>query len=227
MAVAARALKTLLRNQNFPPVRAAFGYGSGVLPQASNDGGMVDVVLAVDDARRWHAENLERRRGDYSWLGSFGAEAVTSVQGRGVYFNALAPVRGEPGRLMKYGVADTDAVLRDLKEWSRLYVAGRLQKPVVWAARDDKIDAALRNSLDAAFKAALLALPSHFDEPALYEAIAALSYDGDVEISLRLGEAKPVRADFRGTRAPPWLPNRARPRTCLAGTTRRTGSPSA
>lgn len=38
-------------------------------------------------------------------------------------------------RVIKYGVISMDQLKRDLREWDSLYVAGRLQKPVIdWGA---------------------------------------------------------------------------------------------
>ena len=63
---------------------------------------------------------------------------------------------------IKYGVATTSALIRDLWTWDNLFIAGRLQKPVLIMVEDSIFDGALRANLDAAFAAALLLLPAHF-----------------------------------------------------------------
>ena len=195
MASSAAALSKLLARQGLPAWRCAFGYGSGVVAQANAGGAqpMVDAILCVDDARAWHASNLAANASHYSWLGACGAAAVAGVQGGGVYFNTLVPVAGEPGRLMKYGVVSSAALERDLRRWSSLYLAGRLQKPVVWVdAPDGPLEAALEANLRAALAAALLALPETFDERALFAAIGNLSYAGDVRFLLGSEDPKKV-----------------------------------
>ena len=145
----------------FPPVRYGMAYGSGVFLQDSaipSAQPMVDFVFAVDDPAAWHADNLRRNRAHYPYLAAAaGAGAIACVQESGfgarVWYNALVPVPPEAllrssaaaaasaspaappppplPRLMKYGVISTRALLEDLTQWSTLYVAGRLHKPVL------------------------------------------------------------------------------------------------
>ena len=51
-----------------------------------------------------------------------------------VYFNTL--VRTSDSYLIKYGVLSTEALITDLLDWSTLYVAGRLHKPVAYLVRE-------------------------------------------------------------------------------------------
>ncbi len=41
---------------------------------------MKDFIFAVDDARRWHEENISRNRSHYSAVASLGSAAVTFLQ---------------------------------------------------------------------------------------------------------------------------------------------------
>ena len=75
---------------NLPKCRYAFAYGSSVFAQAGHAGGsLVDVIVAVDDAEKWHAENLQRNRAHYSGLGALSPRTIAGIQGWGanVYFN--------------------------------------------------------------------------------------------------------------------------------------------
>ena len=61
---------------------------------------------------------------------SLGSGAVSYVQdniGAGVYFNPYITINGT---LVKYGVVNLDTLRNDLSEWTTLYLAGRLHKPV-------------------------------------------------------------------------------------------------
>lgn len=163
----------------------AFAYGSGVFRQAgpSSDqkDAMLDFVFAVDDPLAWHSKNLERNRSHYSLLRVLGPRTIAAVQssyGAGVYYNTLVQC---DGHLIKYGVVSTGALLDDLLNWTSLYVAGRLQKPVKILALSENaaLRAALDRNLRSAVSAAFLMLPESFSEEALFTEIAGLSYAGD------------------------------------------------
>lgn len=81
--------------------------------------------------------------------------------------------------MIKYGVVNLDTLGQDLGEWTTLYLAGRLQKPVKILRDDPKIRLANQINLLSALRTALLMLPEKFTERELYERIAGLSYMGD------------------------------------------------
>ncbi|XP_005387071.1 PREDICTED: phosphatidate cytidylyltransferase, mitochondrial isoform X2 [Chinchilla lanigera] len=160
----------------------AFAYGSGVYRQAgpSSDqkNAMLDFVFTVDDPVAWHSKNLKKNWSHYSFLKLLGPKMITSVQnnyGARVYYNPLILC---DGRLIKYGVISTRALIEDLLGWNNLYIAGRLQKPVKIVAMNE--DVTLRSALDknlrSAVTAAFLMLPESFSEEELFVEIAGLSY---------------------------------------------------
>ncbi|NWV76647.1 TAM41 protein, partial [Dasyornis broadbenti] len=171
----------------------AFAYGSLTYkPQHSScypQNNMLDFVFAVDDAMTWHMTNLLKNRSHYSFLKFFGPKQITTIQkyGAGIYYNTLVPCNG---RIIKYGVISTDALIEDLFHWKTLYVAGRLQKPVKILAQNEnsKLQAALVSNLKSAVTAAFLMLPESFSEEDLYMQIAGLSYSGDFRMII--GEDK-------------------------------------
>lgn len=168
----------------FPDVRFAVAYGSGVVRQQGYTdeqvrGAMTDLMLAVDEPEEWHRENVERHPEHYSGLAWLGAPAVTAVQqcGAGLYYNPFARVRG---RLIKYGVISREHLAQDLRQWSSLYVSGRMHKPVR-VLRDCVVtQPLLQSNLRSALVASLLLLPARFPERELYHTICGLSYLGDV-----------------------------------------------
>ncbi|KAI9882108.1 MAG: hypothetical protein M1823_006148 [Watsoniomyces obsoletus] len=189
------------------PIRYAFAYGSGVFPQGvpgssaqpsihpspnpaimaaqGGRGKMIDMIFGVSYTQHWHSLNLQQHRDHYSFLGSLGSGLVTRVQddwGAGVYFNPYVTVNGT---LIKYGVVNLDTLCKDLSEWPTLYLAGRLQKPVKILRDDPRVRLANQINLISALRTALLLLPATFTERQLYRAIAGISYQGDLRMSLR------------------------------------------
>ncbi|XP_067399852.1 phosphatidate cytidylyltransferase, mitochondrial isoform X1 [Emydura macquarii macquarii] len=163
----------------------AFAYGSGVFRQAGPNPSqsahnMLDFVFAVDDSVTWHMMNLLKNRSHYSFLKLFGPKQINNIQscGAGIYYNTLVQCNG---RVIKYGVIGTDALIEDLLHWKTLYVSGRLQKPVKILTQNEngKLQAALVSNLKSAVTAAFLMLPESFSEEDLYMQIAGLSYSGD------------------------------------------------
>ena len=64
--------------------------------------------------------------------------------------------------MIKYGVIGTQLLYDDLQCWDSLYIAGRMQKPVLMLKDYAKLPLARKNNLDAAFTMALLLLPENF-----------------------------------------------------------------
>ncbi len=64
--------------------------------------------------------------------------------------------------MIKYGVIGAQLLYDDLHHWDSLYIAGRMQKPVLMLKDYAKLPIARKNNLDAAFTLALLLLPEQF-----------------------------------------------------------------
>jgi translocator assembly and maintenance protein 41 len=165
-------------------------------------------VPQVDDPVAWHAANLARNRRHYSLLGAAGPSAVAAVAERvgvGVHFNAFARVEPLGAARVKYGVVATPTLLRDLRDWDALYVAGRMHKPVATLRADARVAAAAEGNLKAALACALLLLPvrvravawhaqawltrraphqERFSERQLHTTLCGLSYTGDVRMAI-------------------------------------------
>ena len=94
--------------------------------------------------------------------------------------HALKPCNTDPplGQLIKYGVISTDALCEDMMDWTTLYVAGRMHKPVRIIRPDARILLANQINLVSALRVALLMLPEEFTEVELWEQVAGISYAG-------------------------------------------------
>lgn len=185
----------------------AFGYGSGVFVQEensinTNENAMIDLILSVSDPTAWHQKNIHSNPVHYAAIPKIlGPSFISMVQskGAGCYFNPMVHINvqdKETSRLVKYGVISQSRLKRDLMEWECLYVAGRMQKPILplemnkkGSETSDEILQLQENfNLKYALSTALLLLPqqSHFNPEEkqvkinyLFELIAGLSYIGD------------------------------------------------
>lgn len=174
---------------SFPTgIELAFAYGSGVLRQTNPaKKNVIDFVFSVNNASKWHEENLAVNRSHYSALKFGGPAFVSKVQeefGAGVYFNTLIPFDDQ---VIKYGVISTDKLITDLLDWDTLYISGRLHKPVKMlhmSRSTPNLKSALMVNLSSAAHAALLLLPEQFTEEDLFTQIAGLSYTGDFRMYL-------------------------------------------
>lgn len=176
-----------------PPSRFAFAYGSAIFPQSGvthPTNRMIDLIVAVDDPENWHTENISQNRSHYSLpMATLGPRAITATQrssfGARVYYNTILPTTASQ-KSFKYGVIATRDLEHDLRHWESLYLSGRMQKPIRVLSHPAPrgLALAIQTNLDAAAAAALLSLPERFRERDLYTAVAALSYTGDVRMTL-------------------------------------------
>jgi translocator assembly and maintenance protein 41 len=132
--------------RQFPPIEFAFAYGSGVIAQDGYDYSkqnkaelpMLDMIFAVDDPAEWHRLNLIINRDHYSsiipnfLLSGNLLSYLQSSFGACMWYNAMINVNIQscPNRQMKYGIISKKLLINDLTNWTHLYAAGRLQKPV-------------------------------------------------------------------------------------------------
>ncbi|KAK5175290.1 Mitochondrial translocator assembly and maintenance protein 41 [Saxophila tyrrhenica] len=142
---------------------------------------VIDFIFGVSHTQHWHSLNLGQNPHHYSGLRylPYSSAAISYVQdgfGAGVYFNPYITVNGV---MIKYGVVNLNTLANDLNDWTTLYLAGRLQKPVKILRDDPRMRLANQINLLSALRTAMLMLPEKFTERQLYEKITALSYMGD------------------------------------------------
>uniref|UniRef100_A0A914L0F3 Phosphatidate cytidylyltransferase, mitochondrial n=1 Tax=Meloidogyne incognita TaxID=6306 RepID=A0A914L0F3_MELIC len=190
----------------------AFAYGSGAIPQKGENQKekMVDFILVCNNSMLFHQKNQLWNPAHYSlpWrlfkterlinnLYWFQRDGFLFPKGAKLFYNTLIPSRG---RLIKYGVIDTEDFEADLLDWPKLYIAGRLHKPVlnvlVWPNDQNlgqepnrPIWQAINDNRWMAVQAALLLLPDKFSVKEFLHKIVGLSYKGDV----RMGWAEDSR----------------------------------
>jgi len=177
------------------PISYAFAYGSGVFKQKGYENEkkkpLVDYVFAVDNPLEWHRINFEQFKEHYSGLGkmSHNPKILSSIQedyGAKIYYNTFVEIENMK---IKYGVISTENLKNDLYNWETLYIAGRMQKPVLTLVENEEIEKAKYSNLKNALKMALLSLPYRqveIDEKELFLIIAGFSYQGDFR--MKFGE---------------------------------------
>lgn len=105
----------------------------------------IDVVLVIDDKHLndWHAHNMTHNPQHYASYWRLSAAKSQSrvtqpsrtmqrVQqwGPGIWYHPYVTLSDTPD-MYKYGVVSTSALVDDLQQWSHIYLAGRLHKPVL------------------------------------------------------------------------------------------------
>jgi len=193
----------------------AFAYGSGAFQQHGHKSiqeNVVDLILVVEDPVQFHKENILVNWKHYSTLKYLGPKSLGTIQdrwGARVYFNTLVPYKYG---VLKYGVISSSSFVADLLDWEWLYVSGRLHKPIMplIEPKSNSIRTAIQLNLQNAIHTTLLLMPETFQEDALYQTIAGLSYSGDFRMSF--GEdrnkvsniVRPQIEKFRDLYAPIW-----------------------
>lgn len=190
-SLAARILSKFTYNFSY-----AFAYGSGVTQQTGYSksdlkNSLFDLVFCVNDPLIWHTENIKLNPSHYSFMRYFDAKTIAKFQtnyGAKVYCNTLIPIENDCS--IKYGVISTNDLCNDLNDWTDLYIAGRLHKPITTLIRpnSDIIRNALETNHINAIRTALILLPAEFTYFELFYEIAQLSYNGDFRMTF--GENK-------------------------------------
>ena len=83
-------------------------------------------------------------------------------------------------QLLKYGVISTTALEKDLRQWNKIYVAGRLHKPVLQLRPpvSRTLAQAMQYNRETALRAVLLQEGRYISKFTLYHGITELSYLG-------------------------------------------------
>ena len=123
--------------RRLPKFASAFAYGASILtPDVPSQ--MLDYVIVVEDAHKWHEENIELNPSHYSKLmrvfGATGVNLVSDNVGIGIHFNTFVDIDAPNLEAFKqtkykYGVVERRKIERDVEGWENLFLAGRMQKP--------------------------------------------------------------------------------------------------
>ena len=146
---------------------------------------MLDFIFVVENSEEWHKANMKRNPSHYTPLVSISSKHIAFLQDKipaNMWFNTYIPMPTDsnPDRMIKYGVINRENFLRDLLDWTQMYIAGRLHKPIsILKSRDSEIEEAVKCNRRSAAWTSLLLLPEKFSEVEMFQCIASLSYVGD------------------------------------------------
>eukprot|EP01095_Lingulamoeba_sp_RSL-Kostka_P001369 TRINITY_DN11932_c0_g1_i1.p1 TRINITY_DN11932_c0_g1~~TRINITY_DN11932_c0_g1_i1.p1 ORF type:complete len:356 (+),score=43.52 TRINITY_DN11932_c0_g1_i1:71-1138(+) len=206
-------IKNILKE--FPKnIEYIIGYGSSVLKQNSYENidsskVLLDLVFCVKESnlQNWHKQNILLNKDHYSFLSNFpkSHKLISSIQTdipAHIYYNTHINIQNQN---LKYGIITDNDINKDLSQWSSLYIAGRLQKPVfLYVPRldtsifnenqlnsileDEKMDNTVLKTfietqnmnLKSAVAYSLFQLPDIFTNEDLFLTIAGISYQGDI-----------------------------------------------
>jgi translocator assembly and maintenance protein 41 len=171
-----------------PETIGVFGYGSGITKQSGyteNDKPQIDLILAVENDKEWHLENMKANPNDYSLTGKlFFSTASPDLYHYGsdvCYVTNLV----HNGNTFKIGVISKDNLVDDLVNWRSFYLAGRFQKPMLNVKSDPEINDAIKVNRGNALVTALFLLgQGNYNVRDLYAKICSLSYIGDTRMGI-------------------------------------------
>ena len=169
-----------------PEVIGAFGYGSGIFKQLGYDNKekpQIDLILVVENLRKWHEENIKKNPKDYSLIGKnfFLKADMKKIKGlTGITYQSNIEYKNH---LFKYGIIEYKDFIENLDTWNSFYVPGRLQKPILILKSNETIDNLIIKNRRNACKIGLLCL-SEKKLTNLYLTICSLSYTGDTRMKV-------------------------------------------
>ena len=173
---------------NRPKVVAAYGYGSGVFKQhgyTSKDKPQIDLILVVDDLRKWHIENMKMNKKDYSFIGRnfFKHGNINKLKGKtGITY--LSNIH-ENGKIFKYGTIELKDLEKNLATWKSFYLPGRFQKTICPIIENDELKQMIEKNRDQALLlSSFLQDSNEVTKKDLLVTLCGLSYLGDTRMKI-------------------------------------------
>ncbi len=172
--------------ENDTPIIASFGYGSGVFKQRGynlDKKNMIDLILVVENAKKWHHENKKKHPNDYQLsakilLGNINFERIFFLTG--VTYQTHISFQGQ---LFKYGIISESTFINQMNTWSSFFLPGRFQKPICPIKSTTQINDSIANNRLLALLVALYTLPEEQKTlEKLFLHICSLSYLGDIRM---------------------------------------------
>lgn len=190
--------------KTLPETVSVKAYGSSIAFQSGykeNEKKQVDLIVIVDDIKKFYEENLKMNRYMYKFTPRMyfkHAKSENLKKAAGICYTTDINY-GED--TYKMGVIEKKDVLDDLLNWKTFYIAGRFQKEMYTAQVDEEIEKANEINKKNALTIALILLdkenPTLLD---LYEQICSLSYMGDSRKNFKAEDPKKVQKLASGSK---------------------------
>ena len=187
-------IRSFLRNH--PDVVAAYGYGSGVMPQANSNNQKkdIDLILIVEDLLEYFHQNIKLNPNEYT-KGSkkyFEKATVEKLEkGAPIAYLTHIPYQGQ---YFKTGVISIESFLSSCYERTSSYVPFRLEKPCATiTCQDSKVEDAIFYDRQTTLMMCLLLLGE--DEKTihdLFSKICSISYLGDFRVKIKCEDPNKV-----------------------------------
>lgn len=177
-------IKKFLSNR--PKVLAAYGYGSGIFKQTGytdKDKPQLDLILVVDDLKKWHLENMKLNPKDYSLTSKlFFKYASINTLKKATGISYLSNIK-ENNNIYKYGTIEKSDLIEYLITWKSFYLPGRFQKRLLPIIEDKDIKKANKINRNNVLITSLLILDNDKNKLIdVYTNICGLSYLGDTRM---------------------------------------------
>ena len=190
--------------ETLPEVVSVKAYGSSIAYQSGykdNEKKQVDLIVVVDDIKKFYEENLKKNKYMYKLTPSIYFKHASSKglkKAAGICYTTDINYGIDT---YKMGVIEKADVLDDLMNWKTFYIAGRFQKEMFTAKEDEEIEKANEVNKKNALTVALLLLdkenPKLID---LYEKICSLSYMGDSRKSFKAEDPNKIKKIASGSK---------------------------
>ena len=171
---------------NRPEVVAAYGYGSGIVKQSGykkDDKVQLDLILVVDNLKKWHLQNIEMNSTDYSMIGTHffkNADNQTLKGSTGITY--LSNIE-ENDNTFKYGTIERLDLQNHLYYWDSFYMPGRFQKYVHIIKNTDGLEEAIKINRENALMISAYLLDKEVTSiKDLFMILCSLSYLGDTRM---------------------------------------------
>lgn len=190
--------------ETLPETVSVKAYGSSIGYQEgykANEKKQVDLIVVVDDIKKFYQENLKMNKYMYGLTPRFyfkHAKSSTLRKAAGICYTTDIKYGIDS---YKMGVIEKEDVLDDLLNWKTFYIAGRFQKEMYTAKADKEIEKANEKNKRNALTIALILLED--EKPTLlrlYETICSLSYMGDSRKSFKAEDPRKIQKLASGSK---------------------------
>lgn len=170
-----------------PETVGIIGYGSGVNPQKGQENRkpQIDLIVIVDDIKKWNIANIKQNKKDYSFTSrlffKYAPKKWLKNGGKICYLTYI------PFNQSKYkiGTIEKTDFINDLEKWETFYIAGRMQKPILIVKSDNEIEKAIDyNRKSAILVSKLLIETKEINKKDFYITLGSLSYMGDTRMKI-------------------------------------------
>ena len=180
-----------------PDTLGVFGYGSGIFKQTGytdKDKPQLDLILVVDNLKKWHSMNMKLNKGDYSLLSkaTFSLAKDDTLKGStGITYISNIEAYGS---VFKYGTIEINDLIHHLMNWDSYYLAGRFQKLVSTIKSTPLLNDAIEmNRKNALMLASYLQEKDEVTKSDILITLCGLSYLGDIRKTFKAEKSTKVK----------------------------------